>query len=264
MVPMRVLMVVLCLLFVGCAKKSGLESSSSLSGEQGKPGSSLAYEHSIEITLPREVLAARMDAVRAACLDERFGACSLLSVEQNAGEHPRGALTVRLLPAAVEPLTVLAGEGGTVGSRETRAEDLAEAVADTSAQLHRLTLHREKLLQFQDREDLSVSDMLTIARELASVEAELQGQQRNEANQTRRLESNLLTLKFNSPFETSRFTRLSEAFTESIDTALDGVVDVIGYLAYCIPLLVVAFPLALFWRFLWRRATRRARSQSVD
>jgi len=260
----RVLMVVLCLLLASCAKKSAVDASARLSGEQGKPGSSLAYEHSIEITLPREVFSARMDAVRAACLDERFGACSLLSVEQNAGEHPRGALTVRLLPAAVEPLTALASEGGELGSRETRAEDLAEAVADTGAQLDRLTLQREKLLQFQSRDDLSVSDMLTIARELASVEAELQGQQRNAANQTRRLESNLLTLKFATPYETSRFTRLSEAFSESIDTALDGMIDAVEYVAYCIPLLVVAFPLALFWRFLWRRATRRARSAGVD
>ncbi len=262
--PIFVLILLLIVALAGCAKKSGLDSSSSLSGEQGKPGSSLAYEHSIEITLPREGFGARMDAVRAACLDERFGACSLLSVEQNAGDHPRGALTVRLLPTAVEPLTALAGEGGEFGSRETRAEDLAEAVADTSAQLDRLTLQREKLMQFQARDDLSVSDMLTIARELASVEAELQGQQRNAANQTRRLESNLLTLKFDTPYETARFTRLSEAFTESIDTALDGMIDAIEYVAYCIPLLVVAFPLALFWRFLWRRATRRARHAHID
>ncbi len=260
----HVLMLALCFVLAGCAKKSSDGSSADISGQQGKPGSSLAYEHNIEITLPREVFSERMDAVRAACADERFGACSLLSVEQSAGEHPRGALTVRLLPAAVEPLTALASEGGELGSRETRAEDLAEAVADTSAQLDRLTLLREKLLQFQARNDLSVSDMLTIARELASVEAELQGQQRNSANQTRRLESNLLTLKFDTPHENSRFNRLADAVTESIDTALDGMIDAIEYVAYCIPLLVVAFPLALFWRFLWRRATRRSSQERSE
>jgi hypothetical protein len=242
-----------------CAKKSSVEPGQSIAGEQSKPGASLAYEHTVAITAPREGFDQRLEAVRAACLDERFGACSLLSFEQSSDYRLSGSISVRLVPDAVEPLVALATEGGEQGSRTTRAEDLAEAVADTAAHLERLQLQRSSLLQYQSRPDLSVSDMLTIARELSAIEAELQGHERSAANQTRRLETNLLTFAFTTPYEDSRFTRLSEALADSLDTAIEGVTDAIGFVAYGLPILIVAFPLALFWRMLWRRATRASR-----
>lgn len=253
-----VLLLLCCLVASGCSEKHVTEApGSSISGEQGKPGTSLAYEHEISIVLPGEHLAARMEATRAACLDQRFGACILLGFDQDGGDTPNGSLRFRVLPAAVEPLTALAGEGGRFGSRQTRAEDLAAAVADTASQLDRLRLQRDKLLQLHARSDLSVADLLAITRELSSVEAALQGHERSAADQTRRLETNLLTLNFSSRDEASRFARLGEAFTDSADGVVDGIVNAIEVLAYGLPLLLLAFPVALLWRFFWRRVTRR-------
>lgn len=252
----QLLLLVFCLALAACAKKSSVDAGPSVAGEQSRPGASLAYEHSVAILLPREGFGQRLEAVRSACLDERFGTCGLLSFEQSSDHRPSGSISVRLLPEAVEPLVALATEGGTLGSRKTRAEDLAEAVADTEAHLERLNLQRSALLQYQSRAELSVTDMLTIARELAAVEAGLQGHQRSAANQVRRLETNLLTFSFNTPFENSKLSRLGEALTESLDTAIDGIADAIAFVAYGLPILIIAFPLALLWRALWRRATR--------
>lgn len=253
---LQLLLLALCLALAACAKTSSVDPGPTVTGEQSRPGASLAYEHSVAITLPREGFGQRLEAVRSACLDERFGACSLLSFEQSSEHRPSGAISVRLLPEAVEPLVALATEGGKLGSRKTRAEDLAEAVADTEAHLERLQLQRSTLLQYQAQPDLSLSDMLTIARELAAVEAGLQGHQRSAANQVRRLETNLLTFSFNTPYEVSRLSRLGDALTESLDTAISGIADAIAFVAYGLPILIVAFPLALLWRSLWRRATR--------
>jgi hypothetical protein len=260
-----IVLVVSCVAAAGCANKEAtVGAEAGVSGEENKPGSSLAYEHTVHIALPGQRIEERMQATRAACLDQRFGACTLLSFEQDAGENATGSLMLRVLPAAVEPLTALAGEGGEFGSRLTRADDLAEAVADTTSQIERLQLNREKLLQLQVRADLSVADALNIARELAAIESSLQAYERSAADQARRIETNLLTLRFTTGDSTSRWSRLRETLTGSLDTVVDGIANAIEVVAYVLPLLFVAFPAALLWRYFWRRSTRRWAEKSRE
>ncbi|MFC3655599.1 hypothetical protein ACFOPN_07925 [Xanthomonas hyacinthi] len=45
---------------------------------------------------------------------------------QRGGEHPQATLSVRIVPAKVEPLIAQAGSGGEIGSHSTHAEDLAQ------------------------------------------------------------------------------------------------------------------------------------------
>ncbi|HRQ65607.1 MAG TPA: DUF4349 domain-containing protein [Xanthomonadaceae bacterium] len=246
---------------VGCSDKRTMEPGIAVHGESAKPNAFLAYEHTVLIAYADDIVAARMAIVRDACVEERFGACSVLLFNVTAGERAHGALSVRAAPEAVEPLVALAGEGGRIGSRETRAEDLARAVADTSEQRQRLELNHGRLLEFQARSDLSVGDMLTIARELASVEAQLQQLARTAAEQQRRIESNLLTMRFSVDSRTSRIGRIGDAFDGVLDSAADGVAEAVEWLAFGLPLLLVAFPVALLWRLLWWRFTRGRRPE---
>lgn len=90
-------------------------------------------------------------AVHAACTEERFGACSVLAVESR-DEHM--ALRLRAVPAAIDPLIALAGSGGRQIERQTRAEDLGDAVQDVESQRDLLTRQRSQLLTFTERRDL--------------------------------------------------------------------------------------------------------------
>lgn len=239
----------------GCAKKVAEESAPEVASQTGKPGSSLAYEHSMEVVLAAEAISDRMTAVRAACMEAKFGDCTLLRFEHSDGEHPRGSLTLRVAPDAVEPLAALAAEQGRLGSRQTRAEDLAEAVHDTGKQREMLGLQRATLLEFRSRSDLLVSDVITVARELATVESELQSLARTAADQQRRIETNLLSIQFSTDFQRSRWTRLGKAFGDSVDSAINGSAEAIEMLAFGLPFLFIAFPLSLLWRWAWRRMT---------
>jgi hypothetical protein len=228
-----------------------------LLGETAQQGAFLAYEHSVGIRLPVEQVEQRLAAVREACSSQRFGQCDLLAIEQNQGAYQAASITVRIAPAGVEPMVGFAGEGGELQSRHTRAEDLAQAVSDTEQQRQRLERQRKTLLQHQDRTDLSVSDMLALARELADVEVQLASNAQQSAQQQRRLTTNLLTLSFSTDGEpVGRLARIGAAASGMLDNATEGATEAIRLLGYGIPFVIILFPLALLVRWLWRKASR--------
>ncbi|WP_068826234.1 DUF4349 domain-containing protein [Pseudomonas sp. BMS12] len=252
-------LLVLLLALAGCSDKGGEEYGAAIQGEQNKPGSYLAYEHSVGIELPAERIAERLTATRQACLEERFGACSLIGAEQSSGQYPSGELTLRIVPAGVEKISAFAAEGGEQVRRFTRAEDLAQAVADNRQQREQLLRQQQTLQQYQQRTDLSVSDLLALARELAAVEVQLQALDQQAAQQQRRLDTNLLTLNFSSRYQRSRMGQIGEAAGNLLDNFTEGCVAVLEFIGYGLPFLILLFPLALLLRGLWRRLTQRPR-----
>ncbi len=248
---------------VACKKKVVADPAgiAGIAGEAAKAGSSLAYEHSVDIELEADSVTDRAADVRAACREQRGGACSLLSIDERAGERPRVRLVLRLAPDAVEPMVVLAAEGGRTGSRTLKAEDLADAVIDTNRQRETLLAQRERLREFGARKDLSASDLIALATRAAETKVGLQEVERAAADQQRRIETNLLTLDLSARWEPQgRVARVVSAFGDFADSFVDGVAEVLDWLAFGIPFLLVAFPLALGWRWAWRRVVRGRRS----
>lgn len=252
---------ILLVALAGCSEKSGSsagEGAASFSGEKAKAGVFLAYEHSVGIELDKAIISQRLADTREACTSGRFGACDLLGIEQGDSSYRAGSLTVRIVPEGVEKLVALAGEGGTLLTRNTHAEDLAQAVSDNNQVRERLLRQYKTLEQFQDRKDLSVSDMLALAREMAEVQVQLDATSQEAAQQQRRINTNLLTLTFSTKEQRpSRFSRIGDAFGDLLDNATDGSTQALQVIGYGVPFLIVLFPLALLVRWLWRKTTRR-------
>ncbi|KAF1054207.1 MAG: hypothetical protein GAK43_01004 [Stenotrophomonas maltophilia] len=232
-------------------------------GEQAKAGSALAYEHQVGIRLPVERIDPQLSAAREACSSERFGPCDLLGIRQEGDERHRSAqLVVRIAPDAVEKMVALAASGGELQRRETRAEDLAQAVADTQRTRERLERQYQTLQSYQNRKDLSVADLLALAKELASVEEQLQVSSQTAAQQQRRITSNLLTLDFSSEYQRDgRWQRIAEAFGNSLDNLTEGTVNAVEVSATGLPLLIVLVIAALIVRALWRRVGRKRQAR---
>lgn len=240
----------------GCAKKTAIDSAD-MAGDVAKPGTSLAYEHTVSVSLAEDALAERMKAVREACTDERFGNCSLLRFEESSGRFPSGVVAVRVAPDGVEPLVALASKEGSIGSRLTHAEDLAVAVADATRQREQLDAQRSQLLEFQNRKDLTVTDMIALAHEIAQVESNLADLKQVSTNLQRRIETNLLTIQFSAKENSSRWSSVGASLSDSLDSFANGTSEAIEMIAFGLPFLTILFPLALLWRWLWRRATSR-------
>lgn len=260
-----VLLIVALGVLPACEKKAirVAQPEDAVAGEQAKAGAFLAYEHAVRIALDeRDAIPVRIAAVRDACADERFGACSLLSLEQDSGRYPDGRIVVRIVPAGVEPLVKLAAEGGAIRSRKTSAEDLAQAVADNAKQRELLMRQRAKFEELQVRKDLAVADRLALARELTALEVQLDTAEQASAQQRRRIETNRLTIDFTAPSAESENSRIGNALRNLWDSFSEGVADAIEYVGYLLPFLVLGFPLLLLMRWLWRRATRPRGSRS--
>lgn len=70
------------------------------------------------------------------------------------------------------------------------------------------------------------------------------------------METNLLTLRYNSALETSAWSEIASSVRDSGESFAEGVVETVGMIAFGLPFILVAFPLALLWRWAWRKFTR--------
>ncbi|MGY0611198.1 DUF4349 domain-containing protein [Luteimonas sp. A501] len=215
----------------------------------------LAYEHTAGVRVAGSRIAERVEAVQAACRDGRFGQCVVLDVYRQGGDHPSGRIGMRIVPAGVEPMIELAGDGTEPGTRSTRAEDLAVVVRDNSLARERLLKESERLGEFQARGDLSVGDMITLSERLASVEAQLEGAEREAAQHRRRIDTQLLTIDFNATRSQAARGEVAQALRDFAGTLATGTAWTIRATAFLLPLSGVLLGLVALVRR-WRRRRR--------
>jgi Domain of unknown function (DUF4349) len=230
----------------------------------------LAYEHAVSVETTTELLPQRLKEVEAACHADRASGCTILEVAlHRQQEFPSGHIRMRLAPVGVEPIIALASKGGTVTGRNTRAEDLAEPVADTERQLALLTLHRERLTELMKSKEIKFEQLITVSKELAGVQSQIDSLASQRANLQRRIDAELLTINLALP------THAYAAGSSPVMDALryfgsdfrNAVGMVIRFLAVLVPWLVIVLPglflLRLFWRWIGRKIARGERSEAA-
>lgn len=213
----------------------------------------LAYEHSASIAIPAGAIPARLQAAREACTSGRFGACVVLEVQQSGGDHPRARLAMRLAPAGVEPMIAFASDGARLGSRSTRAEDLAVVVRDNQQVQERLRKELARLQEFQQRRDLAVADMIALSQRMAEAEAQLQAAEQAGAQHRRRIDTQLLTLEFAPPAGQEGRNEIAQAVRDFGGLLSTGTAWTIRAAAFLIPLLLALALLLAVVRRLRRR-----------
>ncbi|GFE85686.1 hypothetical protein GCM10011488_06400 [Steroidobacter agaridevorans] len=224
----------------------------------------LAYEHVISIEMGRELLPTRLREIEAACNADSASNCTVLDVALSSNQDlPSGNIRMRLAPGGVEPIIALAGKDAEVTSRNTRAEDLAEPVADTERQIALLTLHRDRLTEFMKNKDIKIDQLITVSKELASVQSQLDSMSTQRANLRRRIDTDLLTINLSLPRQdyTSEQTPVRDALRSFGSDFREAVSMVIRFFAVLVPWLVVILPglflLRLFWQWIGRKLARR-------
>lgn len=240
------------------AKTAALEQAADVAGGSQELSAMLAYEHHAGIQLPAGEIPGRLQEVRAACADARFGACVVLNVNQQGGERPSASATMRIVPDGVEPMIALAGEDARLGSRSTHAEDLAVAVRDNAQVQDRLRREMERLQQFQQRPDLAVGDMISLSERIASVEAQLEAASQLEAQYRRRIDTQLLTLSFQPPSGQAGRSEVGQALRDVAGIFSMGAAWTIRALAFLAPLVLLLAVIVALVRGIRRRRRRPA------
>lgn len=249
------------LVIAGCSKggrEYGAAAADAGEALASPQGAYLAYEHRVQLQTPGAQITPRLKAVTEACQSGKFGDCAVLEVSQQGGDTPSGSIEVRVAPQGVEPIIALASEKGEITTRNTKAEDLARQVADTRLVQARLKKEHDRLLEYQQRKDLAVADLLTISGRLSEIEAGLEAANRDSAQQHRRVDTQLVTMEFSSTSSQRSRSQIGRALSESGGIFTTSLAYLIRFIAGLLPVLV--FGGAALWGgiVLWRRRKRGA------
>ncbi|RDZ27773.1 DUF4349 domain-containing protein [Lysobacter silvisoli] len=220
-------------------------------------GVKLAYEHDVELKVETAEMPKRVRAAQDACTSGKFGPCAVLGLQQQGGDTPSASLMVRVVPAGVDQLIALAGQGDEIASRNTRAEDLAVAMRDNTLLQDRLRKEHARLLEFQGRSDLKIQDMMLLSNQIAQIEAQLQQAQQEGAQHQRRVDTQLLTLRFNAPQSQANRSEIGQALSDFGSIVTGVVAWMIRAFAVLLPLGVVVVAIVWLAR-LWRRRRKAA------
>ena len=105
-----------------------------------------------------------------------------------------------------------------------------DAVADTALTKARLEKEHARLLAYQDRKDLKIEDLMAITTRLSEIEAGVEQANKDAANQRRRIDTQLLTLRFQTPSGQRSRSEIAEAFAGKL-TGIDITDDLVQGLA---------------------------------
>lgn len=228
----------------------------------------LAYEHAVSVELDRQALPERLRELEAACKADSASSCTIIESSLRWRDRlPGASIRMRLAPGGVEGLIALASRGGKIVERTTHAEDLAQPVADTERSLALLGVHRDRLVDIMKRKELPLDQLITVSKELATVQSQIESASSTHANLRRRIDTDLLTVGLSPPMADifSETTPVSDALRASGANFREATAMVIGFVSGLVPWLFVILPglvlLRMFWRWIGRwlgRFERRA------
>lgn len=233
-------------------------------GQVAQRRDTLAYEHSVSIELDRKLLPARLREIESACATNTPVECTVLEVNLHGQDDVfSGTIRMRIAPQGVDSTIQAASQGGELTSRATRAEDLAQPIADTQRKLALMTTHRDRLAEIMKSKDLKIEQLITVSKELATVQTEIDGLSTTQAQLRRRVDTDLLTINLSPPNEVylAQQTPIRDALKSFGSNFREALGDVIRVVAFVLPWLVIVLPglflLRAFWSWIGRRLARR-------
>lgn len=256
-------------LLIGCQKKpeaftlaaeAPMMAAGNAAVGQAQRRDTLAYEHSVAIEIDPELLPTRLRQIEAACAASKPAECTVLeSSLRSRKDVYNGRIKMRLAPQGVDSTIAAASQGGKITSRSTEAEDLAQPIADTQQQLSLMTTHRDRLAEIMKSKDLKVEQLITVSKELAKVQTQIDALSTQQAQLRRRVDTDLLTIDLSPPDGTYRAqdTPIRDALRIFGSNFREAVSMIITFIAYVLPWLVILLPTLFLLRMFWSWAGRR-------
>jgi hypothetical protein len=215
---------------------------------QAQRRDTLAYEHSVHIELDGKLLPTRLREIESACAAGKPAECTVLEVGMRSRKDVySGRIKMRIAPQGVDSTIEAASQGGKLTSRSTEAEDLAQPIADTQQQLALMTTHRDRLVEIMKSKDLKIEQLITVSKELATVQTQIDALGTQQAQLRRRVDTDLLTIDLTPPDGAyqSQETPIRDALGVFGSNFREAVSQVITFIAFVLPWLVILVP-ALF------------------
>jgi hypothetical protein len=228
----------------------------------------IAYSYNMGLRLPvisvDPVMQGHINACNAAGPSKCIVANS--SLNKQTEDYVTGNLFLRATPDWIE--TFMAGVDaeaaavkGEISYRNTSAEDLTRTILDTDARLKAQETLRGRLLNLLETRNGELADLLATERELARVNAEIDGIKSNLKVLRLRVSMSQLNVSYEtkrSPVSASAFNPLGAAFGDFFYNLSSALAAVITAFAIGLPWLILIGALLAIWlRLIWPRIRRK-------
>jgi hypothetical protein len=225
------------------------------------PASTLALQHSVRLDVDQAKLAEVFESVQAACREPAAQPCDVLDSRIEAGRYPSASLRLRAKPDGIQQLVALLGRQGRIGSRSTSAEDLAVPLGDNAKRLSLLKDYRSQLEAMRTQVNKGdVDALIKLTQELNQVQGEFEALSGEQAQLTRRVETQVLEVSFLPSQQSSFWRPVSTALSEFGGSLSQGTAGLVTCVAYLLPWTLALLPLVwAFRRFRRWRQTAKGR-----
>ena len=250
-------------------KRGRAEADMATGGEVEAPQSMMAYRYNYGISLPAESVEGVMKRHMERCLDAGPASCQVLnaSSQEHSDDFSSAYLSLRAAPGWLDEFRTgleasLEASDGRVTSSSVSAEDLTRSIFDADARLQAQTALRERLLALLETRDAKLQDLLSVERELARVQAEIESATAQLKTLRQRVSMSVMDIRYESRTRAvtqSAFSPVVEALTGFFRTLSQGLASVIGFIAVALPwLLFVVLPGIALFRWVLRRRRKPA------
>lgn len=238
-----------------------------------RAGRFLAYTHNRTISVPTDRLRDLLEAHMTQCEDAGPENCLVTSsnVYGLETDYASGNLALKASPDwAIPFLEGLPESLGEFSSRvyasSTSTVDLTAQIIDTDARLAAQTTLRDRLQQLLESREGDLGELLSVERELARVQSELDSYESQLANLRQRVSMSDINLSYEarvSPTSQSVWRPVTKAFGDFFRNVAFALSSIVTILAFVLPWLPVIVGLIWFFMFLFRKAFRKKKTPEV-
>ncbi|WP_394779291.1 DUF4349 domain-containing protein [Undibacterium sp.] len=213
----------------------------------------LAYEHGLSLQTEETKVAALYEKAIALCVADTANQCNVLSSQIASGpsygsrSSVSAQLTLRAKPEGIQSLQKSLSAGGKVIRQSTKADDLAQPIADNEKRLAMLDEYKTRLNALNARSGTDLDTLIKLSKEIASVQSELESAKGDAAKMAERVNTEILRIEISSNAEDEEglLSPVKSACLKFIRNLADGISIVITALAYILPWCVILIPLLL-------------------
>jgi hypothetical protein len=233
--------------------------------EPAAGGQMLAYAHSATLAAPADELAGLMRRHEAACVAAGPTICQVVGASaQGVDDDRSAALSLRAEPRWLADFRAkLEGDAkaadGRLIAQSVESEDLTRSITDAAARLRALVALRTRLEALIASRPGKLADLLEVERELARVQAEIDGLESGLAQMRTRVAMSRMDVSYvtrASAVNAGAFSPLADAWNGALGTMARSLAFLIHLAAVLLPFALLLAPLG--WLVLRGRARRRA------
>ena len=223
----------------------------------------LTYRYGYGLVMPSTAVKSTADKHMQICRDAGPSKCQITGSNANnySDEDIRANLSLRAEPKWLESFvadmkTDIAEVKGRVESENTAVEDLTRAILDTDARLKAKRTLRTRLEALLATRDAKLPDLLTLERELARVQGEIESATANLKALRARVSMSVVTINYSSEraaISGSSFAPIGDALKDFLGILSASLAAFIRMLAAILPWLLLIIPGFFIGRWFWRR-----------